>query len=313
MIKKGFPFLSVLLLLIIPLSSFRNAPFSDPIKKKLKTIVIDAGHGLPDIGARGEYSNEAALTLAIATQLGKKLEEALPDCKIIYTRTTAELPGGLTNKNDANRLRAKMANEAHGDLFIAIHINDTNERYRTEIIGYKEETYMATVGKGKKKKKVQKTHKVPITKRYRIPETVTGTETYVWATNKNDIKKKFTGSQDDNYGEKADSSYQYFDSPQSKILASLRTAKYFDNSCLLAGYVQDEFVKTGRRNLGVKQRDYEGIWVLQATAMPSILVECGFICTPSEETYMNSKEGQDEISDCVKNAVLKYKAFLEGK
>jgi N-acetylmuramoyl-L-alanine amidase len=114
------------------------------------------------------------------------------------------------------------------------------------------------------------------------------------------------------YGERADSSFQYFDSPEAKILASLRTQKYFNKSLLIAGYVQDEFENAGRKNLGVKQRDWEGIWVLQATAMPSILVETGFICTPAEEDYLNSEKGQQEVSDCIYNAVIHYKQTIEG-
>ena len=80
----------------------------------------------------------------------------------------------------------------------------------------------------------------------------------------------------------------------------------------LAGYVQDEFVKVGRVDRDVKQRAV-GIWVLQATAMPSVLVETGFISNPEEERYLNSKEGQKEISDCIVKALKKYSAWLEEK
>src|SRR5436305_173425 len=86
----------------------------------LRTIIIDAGHGLPDPGAKGNYSTESQITLAVAMKVGKQLETLLPDCKIIYTRTDENLPEGLQDKNVANRLRAKRANENRGDLFIAI-------------------------------------------------------------------------------------------------------------------------------------------------------------------------------------------------
>jgi len=51
--------------------------------------------------------------------------------------------------------------------------------------------------------------------------------------------------------------------------------------------------------------------VLQATAMPSILVETGYITNRSEEDYLNSKEGQKEIADCIIRAVKTYIAWLE--
>jgi N-acetylmuramoyl-L-alanine amidase len=288
-----------------------DAPPSKPV---IKTIIIDAGHGLPDPGALGASSSEAAVTLAVALKLGKMLEEALPNCRIVYTRTGPGLPGGLKNKNDANRLRAKMANDAHGDLFISIHCNSTGSGYKSKVVGHKTQTYYVTQGKGKKAKKVKKTRKVPVIKKYKVAGTTEGTETYVWAAGKNDLKKQFVGTQEeDEEGEKeqADTSYKYFDSPEAKIMASLRTRKYFDNSCLIASFIEEEFVKAGRPSRGVKQRDWEAIWVLQATAMPSILTELGFISTPDEEEYMNSAKGQEEISTCIKKAVLRYKTHLE--
>lgn len=311
MLRKVF-FVSSCTLFFCILTSFTTtgskAP-NPPQQRVLRTIIIDAGHGGPDEGAIGEYSNEADITLAIAMRLGKKLEDSLPDCKIIYTRTTHELPGGLQDHNAANRLRAKIANESHGDLFIAIHVNDLPHPYSKEIVGHRSQTYYT--GKGSKRKK--HTRQVPIIKYTKLPGTKTGTETYIWAVGKNNQKKEFVGANEEElYGEKTDSSYQYFDSPEAKILASLRTQKYFNNSRLLAGYVQDELEDAGRDNLGVKQRDWEGIWVLQATAMPSILVETGFICTPSEERYLNSDKGQDETAGCIYNAIVRYKQYIEG-
>jgi len=50
---------------------------------------------------------------------------------------------------------------------------------------------------------------------------------------------------------------------------------------------------------------------LQATAMPSILVETGFITNKSEEDYLNSDDGQQEIAACVTNAVKNYSAWLD--
>ncbi|WP_315821956.1 N-acetylmuramoyl-L-alanine amidase [Paraflavitalea speifideaquila] len=77
--------------------------------------------------------------------------------------------------------------------------------------------------------------------------------------------------------------------------------------------VEEEFAKGGRLSGGVKQRNWEQIWVLQATGMPSILVETGFITNEEEEKYINSEEGQSEIVESIIIALKRYKASLEGK
>jgi N-acetylmuramoyl-L-alanine amidase len=52
--------------------------------------------------------------------------------------------------------------------------------------------------------------------------------------------------------------------------------------------------------------------VLQATGMPSILVETGFISNKAEENYLNSEKGQAEVVDNIFDAFKKYKNDLEG-
>ena len=64
---------------------------------------------------------------------------------------------------------------------------------------------------------------------------------------------------------------------------------------------------------GVKQRNDKGIWVLQATGMPSVLVEIGFITNKEEENYINSDKGQDEIVSNIVNALKDYKQRLESR
>jgi N-acetylmuramoyl-L-alanine amidase len=273
--------------------------------------VIDAGHGLPNSNAEGKYSYESALTLSIALKLGERLKQVLPDCNILYTRTDENLPAGLKNAKIANRYRAQFANDNHGDLFISIHVNSLTDRFQKRIEGYREETYTVTVGKGRKKRKVKKTRTVPIYKSYKLPCNRAGTETYIWAIDKYDQKQKSVGAREDDNFFEHDSSGNYAESPDVKILASLRTKKYFNQSLTIASFVEDEFKKVGRISYGVKQRNNEGIWVLQATNMPSILVETGFICNPEEEDYLNSEKGQQELSYAMMRAVLRYKETLD--
>lgn len=82
---------------------------------KIKTIVIDAGHGGRKPGASGSFSTEKNISLKVALKLGAKLKEELPDIKIIYTRTK-DVDVDLYR-------RAEIANEADADLFISIHCN----------------------------------------------------------------------------------------------------------------------------------------------------------------------------------------------
>lgn len=302
----------VIIFSLILFSSFTPGP--PPQKKEpLRTIIIDAGHGLPDAGAGGKYSTESQITVAVALKLAERLKEVLPNTKILMTRTDEYLPAGYTNKDEANRYRANFANENHGDLFIAIHVNSMEDRYARKIEGYRDESYYVTVGKGKKKRRVEKVRTVPIYRSYKLPCDRIGTETYIWAVNKYDQKQKSVGKRDDDdqFGEHADSSLFYNDSPEAMILASLRTKKFFDQSLNIASLVEEEFRKEGRNSYGVKQRNHMGIWVLQATNMPSILVETGFICNPDEEDYLNSEKGQNEISYAIMRAVLRYKQILE--
>lgn len=293
-------------------SSFATYPDYTPKRDVLKTIIIDAGHGLPNSNARGKYSYESQLTLDMALRLNDRLKEVLPDCNILLTRTDENLPGGLLDPREANRYRANFANQNRGDLFISIHVNSLKDRFLRKTVGHRKETYIATVGKGRKRRKVKKTRIVPIYKYDKLDCDRQGTETYIWAVDKYDQKQESVGSRDneEQFGEH-DSVSGFTESPDAKILASLRTKKYFDQSLTIANFVEEEFKKEGRISYGVKQRNNAGIWVLQATNMPSVLVETGFICNPQEEDYLNSEKGQNEISYAIMRAVLRYKHLIE--
>ena len=288
-------------------------------KPVLGTIVVDAGHGHPGPGAHGLFSWEADVTLSIAMKLGKRIQEVFPETKVVYTRTSDTLPGGVQDPRRANRIRAEMANEAKGDLFLSIHCNATRQKaggwYAKRVIGHTTKTI--TVGKGAKKRK--KTVRVPITESYWVKNMRHGTETYIWAADRSGIKSTFINA--DDAGEFSHDSTDSIEavplpdmnSPEAKVRASLYEKKYFTKSLMLAGMVEEEFAKGGRLSGGAMQRNDEGIWVLQATGMPSILVETGFITNEEEEKYINSEQGQSEILESIIAALKRYKDTLEGK
>lgn len=88
--------------------------------------------------------------------------------------------------------------------------------------------------------------------------------------------------------------------------------KYFANSALFGTYVSNEFVKSGRRSQGLQQRAV-GIWVLEATGMPSVLIETGYLTNKEEEKYLNSRAGQNKVVQNIVTALKRYSASLEDK
>jgi len=299
MMKKIF-LLSLVSFVITLISSFNTSPGAGVQKPSIKTIIIDAGHGGREPGAKGDYSFEKDICLDIALKLGKKMEEEFPDIKILYTRTTDVYP--------AIKARADFANANHGDLFISIHANAAPKIRHSKFAGYRTQVYYT--GKGKKRKK--HTRKVP---RYNVSYTDNpshGTETFIWAADRTDEKENSIGS--DVLAEDISDSTEYtpdINDPEFKAKALLWTKRFFSKSYLLATMVEEEFVKEGRLSRGVKQRNEKGIWVLQATSMPSILVETGFLTHRPDEDYLNSEKGQEEIANNVFEAVKRYRAATE--
>lgn len=270
-------------------------------KARLKKVIIDAGHGGHDGGAKGKFSYEKQVSLEVAIKLQKLMQAEMPEIEVVMTRTTDIYQSPPT--------KANIANYNKGDLFISIHCNAAPPVKHSEISGYKTETYFT--GKGKKRKK--HTRKVPQYNTWTTPNPAKGTETYIWGVHKNDMKEKAMRENEALYLDSATANFvKDFDqnSPEKLILYSLKTQQYFTRSANLALAVEEEFKKVGRISRQAQQRQ-AGIWVLQAVAMPSILVETGFITNPEEEEYINSDEGQNEIVHCIVQALKRYKSSLE--
>ena len=94
-------------------------------------------------------------------------------------------------------------------------------------------------------------------------------------------------------------------SAESYIIFEFMQDKYMEQSVHLASLVQKQFRHTCKRiDRGVHQA---GFLVLKASAMPSILIELGFISTPEEERYLNSEEGANTMAKGIYHAFLNYK------
>lgn len=109
---------AIALLLLAAL--FLCTSFIDDKKKtnsKIRTIVIDPGHGGHDPGnlGTGRYkTTEKHVALAISLKLGDYIENSFSDVNVIYTRKTNEKFLKLGE-------RTQLANDNNADLFISVH------------------------------------------------------------------------------------------------------------------------------------------------------------------------------------------------
>lgn len=93
-------------------------------------------------------------------------------------------------------------------------------------------------------------------------------------------------------------------SSESYIIFEFIQDQHMKQSAELAKYIQNQYRSVGRVDKGVKQA---GFLVLRETSMPSVLTELGFISNPSEEQYLNSARGTDELARCIYNGFVTYK------
>ena len=80
---------------------------------------------------------------------------------------------------------------------------------------------------------------------------------------------------------------------------------YGEYSEMMARLIQEEYIKLGRVNRGVRKQPLK---VLYATDMPSVLTELGFMSNPAELKYITSEKGQKELSNAIFLAVKQYVA-----
>ncbi len=91
-----------------------SSPLNRP-EVRVRTIIIDAGHGGKDPGAVSRKVKEKNITLAVALKLGKIIKQRMPEVKVIFTRST--------DKFIPLEERSAIANRNQGNLFISIHCN----------------------------------------------------------------------------------------------------------------------------------------------------------------------------------------------
>ncbi len=285
--------------------------------KFIKTIIVDAGHGGKDIGATGQYENslrsqEKNVTLEISLKLMAELKRQMPGVNVVPTRTT-DIYQSPTEK-------ARIANEFKGDLFLCIHADSGPLKQGKRQVGTRTVTRykISYVKKKKKKVKVKTPYEVeePVYEYFKMPLTRSGTSVWIFAAHKTSDKLKAIMGGDENFEIEASDVDSVennldFNTPEGRTIAAIYAKRYQERSDRLATLVNDEVEQTGRHALGVSQRQ-KGIWVLQATNMPAILIETGFINNPEDERYINSEQGQQELAEAITKAVKRYKQQVEN-
>ncbi len=98
-------------------------------------------------------------------------------------------------------------------------------------------------------------------------------------------------------------------SPEGHILLSMFQNAYMEQSIRFAEAVEERAAgHAQRRSRGVKQA---GFVVLKATAMPSVLIETGFLSNATEEQFLSVASGQDKIAEAIAIAFSDYRMAME--
>ena len=278
----------------IPLFSFKatGSPKNDTIDSgfKIKTIIVDAGHGnrAPgqnrySPGSEGSYSLERNVTLAIALKLQAAIQKEMPGIKVVMTRTTPD--------DVPFQKRADIANSNHGDIFISIHCNSLPYRTTREVVGHK--------------------HHKPVYRTVSVPDrSGRGVLLLVYSTKRIGPQIEALRENAEIGGDGQETIQEHKeDDPMAAILLDEFKNKYRKQSIHLADLINTEFTQgDGRPSDGVRE---QVLFVLDHTAMPSVLVETGYINNPKDEDYLNSETGQEEIVNSIVRALKNYRDEVE--
>lgn len=164
--------------------------------------------------------------------------------------------------------RAGIANRNHADVFISIHTN--------------------SVARGRN---------------------VVGMETYTMGMRRSD--EKLSAAMRENEVILIEGDYQQhysgFDPrvPESYIIFDIVNETNMAESVRLAQLIQQNTCATANRtNKGVKQ---DAFLVLRETSMPACLIELGYITTPSEATYLTSRDGVNAFARGIYQAFVAFR------
>jgi len=240
----------------------------EPKRRERPVVVVDAGHGGRDRGMHGPLIGgprvyEADITLAVARRLRDELERR--GAQVVMTRSTDTLIA-LSD-------RGRIANRAQGDLFISIHVNAANPRWRN-------------------------------------PGAARGYETYFLSEAKTDDERRVAALENEAVKYEVEEESREGD-PLSFILNDMKQNEYLRESSSLAVTVQQSLRRVHPSvDRGVKQA---GFVVLVGAFMPSVLVEMGFGTNASEAAYLSRASGQQKLAEAIAGATMSYLSRYENR
>ena len=172
--------------------------------------------------------------------------------------------------------RADIANKAKADLFVSIHTNAIERNPARQPLGVQS---------------------------YTLSLKTVGTNLEVEKRENSVIQFEADGEQKYSFANP--------NSSESDIMFELMQDRDMQESVNFAKLAQEEMVHSGgRKDMGVLQAN---LAVLRLTYMPSVLIEVGFISTPSEEAFLMSDEGRTVMAQSIYNAIARYKTQHTGR
>ncbi len=227
-----------------------------------RLIVIDAGHGGVDPGMRGPIGGgppivEKNITLAVSKLLAEALRDEGAD--VLMTRTTDTLIGLYD--------RGPIANHAHGDIFVSIHVNATGQRGPAAAKERGYETYFLAEAKTEDAKRVE-----------RMENQAVRFETNGASAQKGD--------------------------PLNFIINDMAQNEHLRESADLAEQIQSGFRSFHPGpDRGVQQADFA---VLRGAFMPAVLVEIGFGTNRDEAAYISDPDNERRIARSIAKSIMTY-------
>lgn len=129
-VYKGLQFAAEGVMAFFNSSSETSSETQSPSEKRL-TVVIDAGHGAIDGGAKNGTVLEKNITLTISKAIGAALEKQ--NINVVYTRNEDKTLH--SDRVTDLKMRAEMSAEKNADCFVSIHVNDVDNP-KPEISGF---------------------------------------------------------------------------------------------------------------------------------------------------------------------------------
>ena len=234
---------------------------------KLTAVHIDAGHGGHDPGAVSKDRKTYEKTLTL--DISRRLASKIRErCPEVKVTMSRDKDAFVSLGG-----RADMANNVNANLFISIHINSAKS---TSANGYS----VHCLGQSSQANRDLFEFNMDICRRE-------NSVIYM----EEDYSTRYGGFEPDN--------------PESYIFMQLLQNAHLEQSLDFAQMVS-ESLENGpiRRNRGISQNPFYVLW---RTAMPSVLIELGFISNSEDLAALRKPEKRDEIAECLYKAFVRYK------